>query len=85
MDLKQKINLFATAFIQVFLVSANTYFISKTFYIGIAFAGYGISWFWTGNVKKVSFGKVQERVIYSLGATIGGLSGVLLSKIIFKL
>ena len=85
MKTKDKLNLFATAFIQVFLVAANTYFISKTFYIGIAFAGFGISWFWSGNVKKVSFGKIEERLIYSIGATIGGLSGVLMSKLIFKL
>jgi len=83
--MKEKIKLFSTAFIQVFLISANTYFISKSFYIGIAFAGFGISWFWTGNVKKVSLGKWKERLIYSLGATAGGLFGVLVSKTIFKL
>lgn len=77
MDLK----LFTTAFIQVFLVSANTYFISKTFYFGIAFAGFGISWFWSGNVKKIAIGSKKDRFIYSFGATIGGLCGVLLSKL----
>ena len=83
--MKKSNRLFLTAFIQVFLVSANTYFISKTFYIGIAVAGFGISWFWTGNVKKVAFGSKKERFIYSFGATLGGLSGVFLSKLIFKL
>jgi hypothetical protein len=72
--------LFITAFLQVFLVSANTLFIANEFYIGIAFAGFGISWFWTGNVKKISFSQKYDRVIYCSGATIGGLCGVVFSK-----
>ena len=78
MDLK----LFLTAFVQVFLVSANTYFISKTFWPGIAIAGFGISWLWTSNVKKISIGSKNDRFIYSTGAMIGGLAGVFLSKLI---
>jgi hypothetical protein len=74
--------LFITAFIQVFLVSANTYFIANSFWIGIAFAGFGISWFWTSNVKRVAFGTKTERLIYSTGAMLGGLSGVFISKMI---
>ena len=45
--------LFSTAFLQVFLVAANTLFIANLFYPGIVFAAFGISWFWSGNVKKV--------------------------------
>ena len=81
MDLK----LFTTAFIQVFLVSANTYFIAKSFYIGIGFAGFGISWFWTSNVKKISLGTKKDRFIYSFGAMIGGLCGVVVSKLILNI
>ena len=76
--------LFTTAFIQVFLVSANTYFIAKSFYIGIGFAGFGISWFWTSNVKSISIGTRKQRFIYSFGAMAGGLTGVLISKLILK-
>ena len=39
-----EMKLFLTAFMQVFLVSANTYFIAETFYPGIAIAGFGISY-----------------------------------------
>ena len=80
-----KIKLFTTAFIQVLLVSANTYFISNKFWIGIAMAGFGISWFWTGNVKAVSFGNKSDRLIYSAGAMLGGLSGVFISQFIMNI
>lgn len=74
--------LFITAFIQVFLVSANTYFIANSYWVGIAVAGFGISWFWTSNVKRVAFGSKKERFVYSSGAMLGGLAGVIISKII---
>ena len=76
--------LFITAFIQVFLVSANTYFIANKFFIGIAIAGFGISWFWTANVKGVAFGNKKAKLIYCFGAMAGGLSGVLFSNYILK-
>ena len=81
MDLK----LFSTAFLQVFLVSANTLFIANLFYPGIALAGFGISWFWTGNVKKISISGKKDRITYSIGAMLGGLLGVLISSLIQKI
>jgi len=77
--------LFTTAFVQVFLVSANTFFITKLFWIGIAFAGFGISYLWTINVKKIAISSIKQRLIYSFGAMTGGLSGVYLSKLILPL
>ena len=77
--------LFITAFLQVFLVSANTYFISKTMYLGIAIAGFSISYLWTLNVQKISIASRKERIVYSTGAMLGGLSGVYLVIIILKL
>lgn len=74
--------LFLTAFVQVFLVSANTYFISKLFWPGIAVAGFGISYLWTVNVKKISISKQKDRLLYSFGAMCGGLSGVFVSQFI---
>jgi len=79
---KQK--LFITAFLQVFLVSANTRFISVLFWPGIAMAGFGISWLWAVNVKKVTISSRSERFIYSVGAMCGGLVGVLLTTIVKK-
>jgi len=68
--------IFLTAFIQVFLVSANTYFISRGNFIGIAICGFWISYFWSLNVVKISIGNARDRLIYSSGAMLGGLSGV---------
>ena len=74
--------LFLTAFLQVFLVSANTLFIANLLYPGIVIAGFGISWFWSGNVKRVSIGSTRDRLIYSTGAMLGGVSGVTLANLL---
>jgi len=73
--------LFITAFLQVGLVSANTYFIAHKFFIGVAIAAFIISFLWSINVKKISISTIKERLIYSSGACIGGLTGVILSSI----
>lgn len=75
-------NLFITGFLQVFFVAINTYFITKQFYIGVAIVSFFISFIWSFNVKKVAFGKMIDRIIYSLGASTGGLIGLILSSYI---
>jgi hypothetical protein len=77
--------LFLTAYLQVFLVSANTLFISRLFWFGIAAAGFGISYMWTLNVRRISVSSQTDRLIYSTGAMTGGLSGVLLATYATKL
>jgi hypothetical protein len=76
--------LFATGFGQVFLVSANIYFISRTNWIGIAFCGFGVSFLWTFNVRKVTIGTRVDQLVYSFGAMAGGLTGVVMAKTIKK-
>ena len=76
------IRLFSTAYLQVLLVSANTYFISRIAWIGIAVCCFGISYLWTLNVKKISAGTQIERIIYATGAMFGGLTGVFIGKFI---
>jgi len=76
--------LFFTAFFQVFLVAANTYFIASLFYPGIAIAGFGISYLWAGNVKSVSFGSTKDKLVYATGAMCGSIAGALVSKIIMN-
>lgn len=61
--------LFVTGFAQVFLVTVQTYFISKLFYIGVLIVGFLISLVWSWNVKKIAFGSRLDRIIYSFGAT----------------
>ena len=76
------IRLFSTAYFQVLLVTANTYFVSRIAWMGIAVCCFGISYLWTLNVKKISAGTQAERIIYATGAMLGGLTGVLIGKFI---
>jgi len=80
--MRKHIVIFSTGFAQVFLVSANIYFISKVAWPGIAVCGFGISYLWTINVRKVVLCSRLERISYSTGAMIGGLAGVMLAKLI---
>lgn len=73
--------IFKTSFIQVFLVSINTIFLAKGLYIGVAVAGFAISYYWVGNVKKANIATEKERIVYALGATCGGLTGLLTTKL----
>ncbi len=80
--MRQLLIIFSTGFAQVFLVSANTYFISRTTWAGIAVCGFGISYLWTINVRRVSIGSLSEQITYATGAMLGGLTGVVIAKII---
>lgn len=77
------IKLFLTAFMQVAFVSANTYFLSQVNYIGALICGFSISWLWSSNVRKISIGTKKERIVYSSGASLGGLLGLFLSQFIY--
>ena len=80
--MKKHLVIFITGYAQVFLVSANTYFISRTTWLGIAVCGFGISYLWTINVRRVTIGSRTEHIIYSSGAMLGGLTGVMMAKLI---
>ncbi len=79
-----KVKIFITAFLQVFLGSANAFFIFKLSYIGIAMTGFLMSYLWTFNVKKIAFSNKNDRILYGIGAMFGGLSGVFISKTILN-
>ncbi|EMO66259.1 hypothetical protein LEP1GSC132_0820 [Leptospira kirschneri str. 200803703] len=81
---KSRFNLFATGFIQVFLVAVNTYLISKEKYIAVFFVGGLISFVWTWNVQKIAFGTLRDRITYASGAGFGSLIGLLLTAFILK-
>jgi hypothetical protein len=65
-------------------VAAITYFIASLFFPGIAVAGFGISFLWAGNVKRVSFGGTKDKLIYATGAMCGSIAGALVSKVIMN-
>jgi hypothetical protein len=77
--------LFLTGFLQVFFVAVNTYFISREFYIGVFICGVIISLIWSWNIKKIAFGSTRDRIVYSLGAGLGSLIGLVISVLLFKL
>lgn len=74
--------LFLTSFLQVFFVSANTYFLASINWIGVAVCGWVISFLWTSNVRKVSTGNMTDRLVYSTGAMLGGLFGLLMATML---
>jgi hypothetical protein len=76
--------LFVTGFSQVFFVAINTYFISKAIYAGVLICSFLISFIWSWNVKKVAFGTMQDRLLYSFGAGVGALVGLVLSIVVFE-
>jgi len=78
-------SLFATAFIQVFLISVNVVFLTERVYVGIVVVGFLISWFWTANVKKISTSTRLQRVAYCTGAACGNIAGMLLSSYLVNL
>jgi hypothetical protein len=78
------IKLFITAFLQVFFVSANTYFLARVNWIGVAVCGWMISFLWSSNVRKISIGNMKDRIIYSSGAMCGGLVGLYLAVQIWR-
>ena len=81
--MKESLQLFCTAFLQVTFVSMNVVFISKSMIIPMLITGFLISLIWTLNVKKVAFGMWRQRVIYATGAMCGTYFGFLLSTTVF--
>ena len=52
--------------------------------MGIAVCGFGVSYLWTINVRRVTIGTRTEQIVYATGAMLGGLTGVILAKSIKK-
>jgi hypothetical protein len=75
-------SLFATAFLQVTLVSMNVIFISRGAVFPMLLTGFGISFVWTLNVKKIAFSRLRERLLYATGAMCGTYVGYLITTFI---
>lgn len=75
--------LILTAFLQVLLVSINVYQISHGHYVGAIIIGFGISLTWTFNIKSVAFGGWKERLVYSVSAAAGTLTGMILPQMYY--
>lgn len=73
---KERTSLFLTGFIQVFFVAVNTYFLANSFWLGVFVTSFCISFIWSHNVKKIAFGDMTSRLLYSTGAAFGALAGL---------
>jgi hypothetical protein len=82
--LKTWTKLFITGVVQVYFVAINTVFLSKHLYVGVFFAAFMISMVWSYNIKKIVFGTLTDRVLYSLGATTGSLLGLYTSELLVR-
>ena len=74
--------LFITGLLQVFCVTIQTWFIARNFLPGIAVVGFLISFIWSFNVKRVAFGGMADRVVYSFGASCGAVAGILVGRVL---
>jgi hypothetical protein len=69
--------LFLTAFVQVYLVAINTICLAHSVWVGVAIMSFFISFTWTYNVSKIAIGAMRDRIIYSAGAMLGSICGLL--------
>lgn len=72
--------IFLQGFAQIFFIAVNTYFIAREKYLLVFICSFIISILWANNVSKISLGKRSDKLIYSTGAALGGLTGLYLSK-----
>jgi hypothetical protein len=75
---------FGTGFLQVGLISAQTWMIAHGRYSGVFTIGFFISLIWTFNVSAIVGGKWWARICYSLGAALGSLCGMWLTIYLFR-
>lgn len=74
--------LFFTGFLQVFLVTAQTWFIARSNFAAVAVFGFLISFAWSFNVKRIAIGTRADAAVYSLGASLGAVVGLAAGKIL---
>jgi hypothetical protein len=73
--------MFSMAWLQVSLISANTWFIASMMVIPALVCGFAISLVWTLNVKRVAFGGWADRFVYAGGACLGTATGLFIAPL----
>jgi hypothetical protein len=76
--------LFLTGFIQVALVTFQTWLIAKNQIYMIFPTAFLISMFWSFNVKHTAFGTTKERLCYCFGAASGATISMIISNLLIK-
>jgi len=81
-EIVKHLPMFLMAWLQVSLISANTWFIASAMLLPALVCGFLISLVWTLNVKRVAFGGWSDRFVYASGACLGTATGLLIATIL---
>ena len=73
---------FFQSFLQIGLVAINTLLISKQLFLWVFICSSLISLLWAFNVSKIALSDLRQKLIYSLGAGCGAITGMLLVKLL---
>jgi hypothetical protein len=73
---------FFTSFFQIGLVAVNTLLIQKQLFLEVFICSSLISLLWAFNVSKIALSDLKQKIIYSLGAGCGAITGMLLVKLL---
>lgn len=73
------VKLASCSFVTVLLITLNIWVVSNKMYLFATITSFCISLCWTFNVKAIAIGQWYERLVYSFGAMLGTIVGLLLS------
>jgi len=74
---------FTLAWLQVSLISLNTWQIANKKFIGALVVGFLISLVWTFNVQDISKSNLPTKLVYASGAMLGTATGLILTLIFY--
>lgn len=76
---KHRLQLMFTGMLQVAFVSMNTIYVTEQAWLLLILTSFGISFLWSGNVRRIAFGDMLDRIMYATGAAVGCAIGVVIS------
>lgn len=74
---------FFLAWLQVTLISLNTWQIANGKILGALIVGFSISLVWTFNIEHITKSTLTMKIIYAAGASCGTATGLLLAAKIY--
>lgn len=72
--------IFFTSFFQIGLVAVNTLLIVKQLFLGVFICSVLISLLWSFNVSIIALSDLKQKLIYSVGAGFGAITGMMIVK-----
>lgn len=76
--------LLIAAILQTSLAALNMYLISNEKYVHATINGFFILFIWSYNVKKIVFGNLVDRLLYSVGGALGTGLGILIGLKLYE-